>query len=209
MVVPLYIIYGAHSWVTRFSWKLRVKSVVAAAIAIGLASAVAGSITNGTESTTNNSQSVVEQAPASTGATADADSASNAVPNEAPGAALTRQALALYRGDYEAAWEELHPKQQAQIDQAWFIACGTNVARGAPVTSIAEVSQPFTEDVTVDGVAYTAMAVTLRYTYYNGQQRDFVRHTVADGGLWRWLMVGAGLRDSRDGICGIYFGEMA
>ncbi len=208
LVVPLYVAYGVHAWVTRFSWKRRVQSVIVSTVAITLVAGASASLTNDTADSHDNQTATRQYSPSGV-VSGSGEAAPGPTTVEDPGQALARQALAVYRGNSALAWQALHPAQQVQVPEDWFAKCASNAGRGAPVTSITPVGEASPAPITVDGATYQTIAVTLRYAYYNGEQREFVRHAVFVDGTWRWLMIGTALRESRKGICGVYFGEMA
>jgi hypothetical protein len=116
---------------------------------------------------------------------------------ESPEAALRRQITLLNRGDYGAAWDELHPIHQGIVSREQFVSCN------------APNDFQFTLDIirTVDGLVTVAplpetpgKVITARLTSQAESVERELFEVLVDG-QWRWVLDGAVNAAYADGMC--------
>jgi hypothetical protein len=123
-----------------------------------------------------------------------AGSSANDRPTADPGAFVRTLVRHLYRGETGAAWDDLHPFQQAKVSRERYIAC----ERAAPLTGTVhriDVVRVFAERATVPGKKgpEPSTAVTFRVLLSlpgidGAQPITHTAHVFGVDGRWRWVI---------------------
>jgi hypothetical protein len=116
---------------------------------------------------------------------------------ESPESALRRRVALLDAGDYGAAWDELHPAQQAIVERERYIACL------APMDFALSVDIIETQDAVIEApeiAQVPAKSIIVRLTSQS-QVLDRQFFEVLVDGRWRWVMEQPQIDAYRAGVC--------
>jgi hypothetical protein len=122
-------------------------------------------------------------------------------PDEDAGAFMTRLVREVAAGEYEQAWESLHPVHQRVARRSQYAACEQRDHIPGTVAGIA-VLRVVDERVEVPGEKGTSAgaAITLRFRIGADDVTDTF-HAVAVGRVWAWVLPEARYEAYRAGRC--------
>jgi hypothetical protein len=117
------------------------------------------------------------------------------------GGAAVRKYENLYSGNFERAWDDLHPAHQRVVSRTLFARCAREAIAVGDLESI-EVLDVFDDDIRVAGLReHRAKAVRVRVFSFQGESFTDEDHEVEVGGRWRWILNSAAVAAYRQGRC--------
>jgi hypothetical protein len=117
------------------------------------------------------------------------------------GVAAVRKYENLYSGNFERAWDDLHPAHQRVVSQTRFVRCARQAIAVGDLESI-EVLDVFDDDIRVAGLRERrAKAVRARVSSFHGESFTAEEHEVEVDGRWRWILNSAAVAAYRQGRC--------
>lgn len=108
----------------------------------------------------------------------------------------------LGKGQFDKAWDLLHPAHQAIVPKELYVKCGQQLS--APPTPLKKIKVLGVSDEQYDVAevgAVPAKAVKLRLTFPDGSERETTDHIVSVDGKWRWVLTEQILSVYRGGDC--------
>jgi hypothetical protein len=94
----------------------------------------------------------------------------------------------LYRGQFDDAYDLLHPEHQKLVSRAHFERCARGSIPVGQLDSI-QILDVFDETTRLPALGEQATkAVRVRLRFNNGQEATFVNHSVEVGDRWVWVL---------------------